>query len=142
MGVQQALRDGVALDRLQRAEEAAAEGPGLGGRSCGWIIPVRRCRTTWRMVWKTCSTLPGQLERINICSTWREGQLALVAEPRDEEGRELLDVLDMVTQRRTSTVLGKSRSRRARSLLCAPGPSVTATQTARLPSTLWAPAGG
>ena len=29
----------------------------------------------------------------------REGQLALVAEPRDEEGRELLDVLDMVTQR-------------------------------------------
>src|SRR6476659_7709103 len=29
----------------------------------------------------------------------REAQLATVAEPRDEEGRELLDVLDMVTQR-------------------------------------------
>jgi len=31
VGVQQALRDGVALDRLQRAEEPPAEGPGLGG---------------------------------------------------------------------------------------------------------------
>jgi hypothetical protein len=31
VGVKQTLRDGVALDRLQRAEEPAAEGPGLGG---------------------------------------------------------------------------------------------------------------
>jgi hypothetical protein len=29
----------------------------------------------------------------------RESQLALIAEPRDKEGRELLDVLDVVTQR-------------------------------------------
>src|SRR4029450_9729912 len=93
--------------------------PNSGGRSCGWITPVRRRRTTWRRGVKTRVAMTGPAAAHDLAQGLenlldiagpvgahqhlqyfrREGELALVAEPRDEEGRELLDVLDMVTQR-------------------------------------------
>ena len=102
-----------------------------GGRSAGWIVPVRRWCTMRLSTCQSCSVLPGQLDRSRSCIAAGEQAsgpcwLSLARKNGTSSCRSSM----WWRSGGSSTVPGKNCSRPARSPLTGPWLSVTATHSA------------
>ena len=84
-----------------------------GGRSSGWIAPVRRCWVTFRSTCHSCSMLPGQLDRDEQLHRLRRAdQPAVRDQPGQEERTSSCTSSTWWRSGGTSTVLGKHAAAR------------------------------
>jgi hypothetical protein len=72
-----------------------------GGRSAGWIVPVRQWCTTRLSTCQSCSVSPGQLDRSRSCiASGEQASGPCWLSLAKEERHELVQVLDVVAKRR------------------------------------------